>query len=159
YQITVSNGESVSLPNGTTSYSWFLSPGYRYTFTIRAVDPSGNRSGSATTSATVPLDRTAPTAPALSVTGTGATHVALNWTASVDDGPYAVRYTLYVDGAPTDVGSVTSYAVDGLAPGSTHTFTVTARDFAGNASPSSNSVTATTAAADGNDTTPPTTPG
>jgi hypothetical protein len=159
YQISVSNGESVSLPNGTTTHSWFLAAGQRYTFTIRAIDPSGNRSGAASASATIPLDRTAPTAPALSVAGTGATHVSLSWTAAVDDGPYAVTYTLYADGAPTDVGSVTSYSVDGLAPGTTHTFRVVARDFAGNVSPSSTTVTATTAAADANDTTPPTTPG
>ena len=44
YQITVSNGESTTLPNGTTTHSWFLAAGYRYTFTIRAIDPSGNRS-------------------------------------------------------------------------------------------------------------------
>ncbi len=158
YQITVSNGESRSLPNGTTTTSWFLVAGQRYTFTIRAIDPSGNRSGSASTSATIPLDRTAPTAPVLSVAGTGATHVSLNWTASVEDGPYAVKYTLYVDGAPVDVGSVTSYAVDGLSPQTTHTFKVVARDFAQNVSPPSNTVTATTAAADPNDTTPPTMP-
>jgi hypothetical protein len=63
YQLTVSNGESVSLPTGTTSYSWFLVGGHSYTFTIRAIDPSGNRSGSASKSATLPLDQTAPTAP------------------------------------------------------------------------------------------------
>ena len=159
YQITVSNGESISLPNGTTTHSWFLVAGNRYTFTIRAIDPSGNRSGSASTSATLPLDRTAPTAPTLSVAGTGATHVSLNWTASVEDGPYAVKYTLYVDGAPIDVGTVTSYAVDGLSPQTTHTFRVEARDFWQNVSPSSNTVTATTSAADPNDTTPPSTPG
>jgi chitodextrinase len=159
YQITVSNGESVTLPNGTTTHSWFLVPGHRYTFTIRAVDPSGNRSGSASASATLPLDRTAPTAPVLSVAGTGATYVSLNWTASAEDGPYAVRYTLYVDGAPTDVGTVTSYAVNELSPETTHTFRVEGRDFAQNVSPSSNVVTASTAAADPSDTTPPTTPG
>ena len=159
YQITVSNGENRSLPNGTTTTSWFLVAGQRYTFTIRAIDPSGNRSGSASTSATIPLDRTAPTTPTLSVAGTGATHVSLNWTESVEDGPYAVKYTLYVDGAPIDVGSVTSYAVDGLSPQTTHTFRVVARDFAQNVSPSSNTVTATTSAADQPDTTPPSMPG
>jgi hypothetical protein len=160
YQITVSNGESRSLPNGTTTTSWFLVGGHRYTFTIRAIDPSGNRSGSASTSATLPLDRTAPTAPALSVVGTGATHVSLNWTASVEDGPYAVKYTLYVDDAPIDVGTVTSYAVDELSPETTHTFRVEARDFPQqNVSPSSNTETATTSAVDPNDTEPPTIPG
>jgi hypothetical protein len=159
YQITVSNGESISLPNGTTTHSWFLTPGHSYTFTIRAIDPSGNRSGSATTSATLPQDRTAPATPALSLTGTGATHVSLSWTASTDDGPYAVRYTLYVDDAPIDVGTATAYAVDGLAPQTTHRFRVEARDFAQNVSPPSNTVTATTAAVDPNDTTAPTSPG
>ena len=159
YEIRVSNGENRTLPNGTTTTSWFLVAGERYTFTIRAIDPSGNRSGSASTSATIPLDRTAPTTPALSVTGTGATHVALNWTASTEDGPYAVKYTLFVDGSPIDVGSVTSYAVDGLSPGTSHTFRVVARDFAQNVSPSSNTVTATTSAPDEPDTTPPSMPG
>jgi hypothetical protein len=159
YQITVSNGESISLPNGTTTHSWFLVAGHRYTFTIRAIDPSGNRSRSASTSATLPLDRTAPTAPALSVAGTGARHVSLSWTASVEDGPYPVKYTLYVDGAPIDVGTATSYAVDELSPQTTHTFSVEARDFWQNVSPSSNAVTATTSAVDSNDTTPPTMPG
>jgi chitinase len=158
YQITVSNGESTSLPNGTTTHSWFLVAGHRYTFTIRAVDPSGNRSPSASTSATLPLDRAAPTAPVLSVTGTGATHVALNWSASVEDGPYAVKYTVYVDGSPVDVGSVTSYAVNGLSPQTIHSFEVVARDFAQNVSAPSNRVTATTAALDPNDTTPPAMP-
>ena len=159
YQITVSNGESISLPNGTTTHSWFLVAGHRYTFTIRAIDPSGNRSGSASTSATLPLDRTAPTKPVLSVAGTGATHVSLSWTASVEDGPYPVKCTLYVDGAPIDVGTVTSYAVDQLSPQTPHTFRVEARDFWQNVSPSSDTVTATTSAVDPNDTTPPTMPG
>jgi hypothetical protein len=159
YQITVSNGESTSLPNGTTTHSWFLVAGHRYTFTIRAIDPSGNRSGSASTSVTLPQDRTAPTRPELSVTGRGATHVALNWTASVEDGPYAVKYTLYVDGAPIDVGSVTSYAVDELSPGTTHTFSVVARDFWQNASQPSETLTATTLAPQQPDTTAPTMPG
>src|SRR4029078_5410795 len=107
----------------------------------------------------LPQDRTAPTTPTLSLAGTGATHVSLSWTAAVEDGPYPRKYTLYVDGAPIDVGSVTSYAVDGLAPQTTHTFRVAARDFAQNVSPPSNTVTATTAAVDPNDTTAPTTPG
>jgi hypothetical protein len=159
YELTASDGESLSLPGDATSHSFFLVAGHRYTFTIRAVDPSGNRSRSASTSATLPLDRTAPTTPALSVAGTGATHVALSWTASVDDGPYAVKYTLYVDGAPLDVGSVTSYAVNELTPETTHTFTVVARDYWQNASAPSNAVTATTSAAAAEDTTPPSPPG
>jgi chitodextrinase len=159
YQITVSNGENRSLPNGTTTTSWFLVAGQRYTFTIRAIDPSGNRSGSASTSATIPLDRTPPSTPALRVTGTGATHVALSWNASTEDGPYQVKYTLYVDGAPIDVGSVTSFAVDELSPQTTHTFRVVARDFAQNVSPSSNTETATTSAPQQPDTTAPTPPG
>jgi chitodextrinase len=159
YQITVSNGESTSLPDGTTTYSWFLVAGHRYTFTIRAIDPSGNRSGSASASATLPSDRTAPTAPVLSVAGTGATHVSLSWTAAVEDGPYPVRYTLYADGTPIDVGGVTAYTVDGLSPQTTHSFRVEARDFWQNVSPPSNTETATTGAADTNDTTPPTMPG
>jgi hypothetical protein len=159
YQLTVSNGDGVTLPDGTTTHTFFVVPGQRYTYTIRAIDPSGNRSNPASTSATQPPDRTAPSTPVLSLAGTGATHVSLSWTTAVDDGPYAARYTLYVDEAPIDVDTATAYAVDGLSPETTHTFRLVARDFAQNVSPSSNTVTATTSAVNPDDTTPPTPPG
>jgi chitodextrinase len=160
YVLSASTGESVTLPGSTTSYTWHsgLLAGYGYTFTIRAVDPSGNTSRSVSVSTVLPADRTPPTASTLSVTGTGSTHVSLAWTPALDDGPY-VTYTLDVSGTEVPIGPSTSYTVTGLAPATTYTITVRARDNWDNLSPPSNAVTVKTLATDPADTTPPTAPG
>ncbi|WP_051731649.1 glycosyl hydrolase family 8 [Kitasatospora phosalacinea] len=97
-------------------------------------------------------DTTAPSTPgALTVTATTATTATLSWTASSDDTAVA-SYTAYT-GTATDGASgctqvtATSCTVAGLSPQSAYTFTVKARDAAGNTSAASNSATATTAAA------------
>jgi hypothetical protein len=91
----------------------------------------------------VPADTTPPTTPAgLKTTGTGPDSVALTWGASTDNVGVA-GYRVY-DGtrlAATSTG--TSVNVSGLLAGSSHTFTVTAFDAAGNESGHSNAVTAT----------------
>ncbi|MBE1491895.1 galactose-binding domain-containing protein [Plantactinospora soyae] len=88
-----------------------------------------------------------PTAPGnLTVTGKTTTSVSLSWTASTDNVGvvgYQVRQGTTVAGTPTG----TSYTVTGLGPGTGYSFSVVARDTAGNVSPSSNLVTATTDAA------------
>jgi chitodextrinase len=80
----------------------------------------------------------------------------LSWQASSDN-VGVTGYTVYRDGAQiaTVAGSTTSYSDGGLIPGTTHTYTVTAADGAGNVSPASNQASATTEA----DTTPPSAPG
>jgi chitinase len=105
-------------------------------------------------------DRRPPTAPVLSVTETGTTHVALHWTVSIDDSPF-VFYQVFVNGnASVWAGANTSATVTGLAPATTYVFTVRARDNGINWSASSNAVSATTRpSTKGSDTTPPTTPG
>ncbi|WP_261301617.1 NPCBM/NEW2 domain-containing protein [Paenibacillus andongensis] len=91
------------------------------------------------------IDYTAPTTPtnltASNVTQTG---VQLNWTSSSDD-VGVTGYDIY--SGSTVIGSTTStsYMVSGLAvPGTSYTFTVKAKDAAGNVSPASNSVNVTT---------------
>lgn len=150
---------SVTLPAGTTSYTWRsgLLAGYGYTFTIYAIDPSGNASRSISAHTVLPADRTPPTAPTLNRAGTGPTSVSLSWTPATDDGP-TVTYELVGAGRAINVGSVTAYTVTGLTPGATYTFTVRARDIAQNASASSNAVTVTTPLSNPPDTTPPSTP-
>jgi chitodextrinase len=162
YRIRASNGQTVSVGQATTSYTWSsgLSAGTSYSFTVYAVDAAGNRSGNSNTvTATLPADRNPPTAPVLSVAGMAPSRVSLSWTPSVDDGPY-VFYQVYVDGAARVYvpNGGTSADVTGLAPLTTYIFTVAAGDSWNNRSAPSNAVTVTTPASDPNDTTPPTTP-
>ncbi|XVQ86050.1 discoidin domain-containing protein [Microbispora siamensis] len=89
-------------------------------------------------------DTKAPTAPGnLTVTAKTATSVSLSWSAASDDTGvtgYEVRR------GSTVVATVqgTTHTVTGLSPATAYTFTVAARDAAGNVSPASNSVSVTT---------------
>jgi hypothetical protein len=89
-------------------------------------------------------DTTPPSAPAgLHATATGPTSVSLAWTAATDN----VGVTAYVVSAGgTAVATVTgtSATVTNLSPGTAYTFTVTARDAAGNTSPAGAPLTVTT---------------
>ncbi|MFD0693491.1 NPCBM/NEW2 domain-containing protein [Paenibacillus sp. GCM10027628] len=91
------------------------------------------------------VDYQAPTAPTnLQASNLTQTGVQLNWTASTDDVGIA-GYDVY--SGSTIIGSTnsTSYAVSGLAAqGTSYTFTVKARDAAGNVSPASNAINVTT---------------
>jgi hypothetical protein len=97
------------------------------------------------------VDTTPPTQPQeLKATAVGATQIDLSWSASSDD-VGVTGYTIRRDGAviATTSGTTTSYPDAGLAPESSHTYTVDAFDAAGNHSPQSASATATTASASG----------
>jgi endoglucanase len=121
-----------------------------HSYTVVAVDAAGNVSpASAAVTATTdpaPPDNQAPSAPSnLRATGQTDRTISLSWAASQDN----VGVTSYqiFEGA-TQVGSstTTAFTVTGLAPSSTHTYTATALDAAGNRSAASNPVTATTSA-------------
>ncbi|WP_402467459.1 glycoside hydrolase family 6 protein [Isoptericola aurantiacus] len=89
-------------------------------------------------------DTEAPTAPSgLTATATTSTSVSLSWDASSDDTGVA-GYTVRVDGATAATSATTSATVTGLAPSTTYAVTVTARDAAGNVSPTSAPLSVTT---------------
>ncbi|HEX4788809.1 MAG TPA: cellulose binding domain-containing protein [Actinospica sp.] len=90
-----------------------------------------------------PPDTTAPSTPAgLKVTGTGPGSVSLAWTASTDN-VGVTGYRVYEGTAVTaTTGTSPAVTVGGLLAGSSHTFTVTAFDSAGNESGHSTAVTA-----------------
>jgi chitodextrinase len=161
YRVHQSSGYEATVSQSQTSYTWtsHLEAGYTYSFYVYAVDGSGNKSGNSNTvTVTLPRDTTPPTAPVLSATDVGPTHVSLTWTPSTDDGPF-IWYQVFVsDGTSTFAGSNTSATVLDLDPSTTYVFTVQARDNGINWSPPSNAVTVTTEAPDPNDTTPPTPP-
>jgi hypothetical protein len=134
----------VDPPKTTWTFTRLL-PGTTFNWSVVAVSLTGKRSApSNTVTFTTPPDTTAPTAPELSVAGVWPVRAAVTWTRSTDD-TSQVFYTLLVDGSEHRSGEVGLQFVNvlDLAPQSTHTFTVLAKDRFGNTS-QSNTVTVTT---------------
>src|SRR6266568_4982265 len=102
---------------------------------------------------TPPVDTTLPSSPTgLTGAAAGSTGADLSWSASTDN----VGVTGYIvrrNGVQVATPATTSFADTGLSAATTYSYTVAARDAAGNISPDSASVSITIA-----DTTPPTTP-
>jgi chitodextrinase len=150
----------VTLPRTQTSYTWTgLRPGVQYYFWVEAVDGSGNKSTSDLLVVETLRDTTPPSAPAnLDVETVTASQVSLSWDASTDNSGIIDLYPVSVSpfAGNVIVTGPTSATVVGLAPLTTYTFTVRARDAGWNVSQPSEAVTATTAAS--TDTTPPAAP-
>jgi streptogrisin C len=105
-------------------------------------------------------DTTAPTAPGNArSTGTTANTVSLAWDASTD-AVGVTGYDVYNGSTLATTVAGTSATVSGLTSDTPYTFTVKAKDAAGNVSAASNAVNARTQPGDpGGDVEPPTTPG
>jgi hypothetical protein len=122
-------------------------------YTIRAHDLVGNQSGdSAPAGVDSGADTTPPSAPgSLTATATGPTSVQLSWTASTDNVGVA-GYDIYRGSATTPLvtvgGNITGYVDNTVAASTSYTYTVKAKDAAGN-STSSAAATVTTPAASG----------
>ncbi|MFD4673933.1 discoidin domain-containing protein [Lentzea sp. NPDC058450] len=97
-------------------------------------------------------DNTAPTAPSgLTATGTTSSSVSLQWTAATDN-VGVTGYDVLRNGSVVGTPTGTSFTDSGLASGTAFTYTVKARDAAGNLGPASNAVQATTKPAAPGDT-------
>ena len=146
----VYQGASVIATVTATNYQVTgLSANTNYTFSVRAKDAAGNESASSNqvNVTTLAPDTQAPTAPTnLAASNTTATSTSLSWTASTDNVGVA-SYDVY-QGASV-IGNVagTSFGVTGLSAETTYSFTVRAKDAAGNESAASNTVNVTTLAA------------
>lgn len=89
-------------------------------------------------------DTTAPTAPtALTASGTTTTTTNLSWTAATDN-VGVTGYDVYQGTTLKGSSTTTSFAVTGLTAATAYTFSVKAKDAAGNVSASSNVVNVTT---------------
>ncbi|MEV0402719.1 glycosyl hydrolase family 18 protein [Actinoallomurus sp. NPDC050550] len=89
-------------------------------------------------------DTSPPTTPTgLRVSGTTSSSLSLAWTASTDD-VGVTDYRVYEGSTVVATSTTTSATIGGLAASSSHTYTVTARDAAGNESAKSAPVTGTT---------------
>lgn len=128
------------------NFTWNATDVGNHTLTTVARDAAGNAGTSAAVHVTVqvPPDTTAPTAPG-TLTGTTptTTSVHLAWGAATDN-VGVTGYVIVRDGVELP-GQVTGLSYDdtGLAPGSTHTYSVRALDAAGNKGPAGNEVTLT----------------
>ena len=106
----------------------------------------GCGSSSSTTGNTDPTDTTPPSVPAgLTAAVVDATTITLSWNASSDPGGSGVLdYQVFRDGSQVAAVTATNYTSSGLTPETTYSYTVSARDNAGNVSSRSSSVSATT---------------
>jgi chitodextrinase len=99
-------------------------------------------------------DTTPPSTPTLTATGTTVNSTNLSWTTSTDN-VGVTGYEVYQAGVLIGTTTTaTTFAVTGLTPATSYTFTVKAKDNAGNFSAASNTANVTTLA----DTTAPTAP-
>ena len=143
----------------TTMKDKTVVPSTTYTYAVTAFDAAGNESLlSSAVSATThdPPDTIPPTAPSgLNVTPISATQINLSWQASTDN----IEVQDYIVQRCTGVGCTNLVQIDtvpsgtlayrsiGLTPSTTYTYSVRARDQAGNISPPSTPISATTPAA------------
>jgi chitodextrinase len=163
---TTSNVLETVSQTQTTYTVPYLVPFSSYSFAVYAIDGSGNRSSDSNlVTANTPGDTTPPSAPVLQATALGPSQVQLTWTKSVDNIPnnccsYAfsmnsssLTQNLNAAAAPAGYQSV---VIRHLPPGTFSTFTVTAVDYTGRNSSTSNSANAETWPS--SDTTPPSVP-
>ncbi|MDR1250820.1 MAG: fibronectin type III domain-containing protein [Treponema sp.] len=127
--------QTVSVSAGSSgSYTWNgLAGGVTYTFTVKAVDHSGNKSPGVTVTGT-PLDTTPP-GPVTTLEGIpGDGSVVLTWTDPGDaDLDYIQIECNEIPGPAQGIYPGTgTYTWSGLAKGASYTFTVTTRDTQGN---------------------------
>ncbi|UGS23847.1 reprolysin-like metallopeptidase [Flavobacterium channae] len=94
---------------------------------------------------TTTVDTTAPSTPTLSASGTTQTSTNLSWTASTDN-VGVTGYNVYQGATLLTTVTGTTYNVTGLTASTAYSFTVKAKDAAGNLSASSNTVNVTTLA-------------
>ena len=124
--------------NVSTYLNTGLLSNQKYYYIVRAVNNTGAAAVSNEATATSMVDSKPPTAPQnLLYRGSSQSSVDLAWTASTDD--VAVdRYDVFVNGVKMYTTSNTYVTVAGLKPDQLYTFTVKARDAAGNLSAPSN---------------------
>jgi chitinase len=160
YVVQCSNGHSMTVAGSQTTATFSSGFDYNrtYSFRVYAVSSSGDWSGASNTVTATLLNDTTPAAkPVVSSTGTGPTHVDLAWSYP-DDDP-SPCFDIYVNDQLWH-GQVqgTTKRIVFLSPDTTYTFTVRARDSAGNWSDMSSPLVVTTPTADPNDHEPPTMP-
>ncbi|WNM31526.1 carbohydrate binding domain-containing protein [Streptomyces sp. Li-HN-5-11] len=134
-QLSVSFTTGASQTSATIYVHGWYAQGTYYADDISLDGPGGGGGGG---------DTQAPTAPTgLTSTGKTSSSVSLKWNAATDN-VGVTAYDIYSGSSQVLSVSGTSTTVGGLSPGTGYTFTVKARDAAGNVSAASNAVSVTT---------------
>jgi fibronectin type 3 domain-containing protein len=126
-----------------------LTAGTVYHYRVRSTDAAGNQSVSGdftftTASSPPPPDTSPPTAPTgLSAVAVAATQVNLTWTGSTDD-VGVTGYGILRGGTQIGTATATAFTDTTASAGTAYSYTVTARDAAGNVSAPSTPATVTT---------------
>ncbi|MFD6422030.1 cellulose binding domain-containing protein, partial [Streptomyces sp. NPDC060198] len=143
----------------TTSYTdTGLTASTAYSYTVKAKDAAGNISSASsalsvtTSAASGGTDTTAPTAPTgLTSTAKTSSSVSLSWTASTDN-VAVTGYDIFRAGVKVGSSTTTSYTDTGLTASTAYSYTVKAKDAAGNISSASSALSVTTSAGGGTGT-------
>lgn len=131
--------QAVTIPNSSTTTGRIMVKGSNHIFfDVNNANITVN-AGSGT------VDTTAPTAPSLAASGTTSTTTNLSWSGATDN-VAVTGYDVYQGSSLIGSTASTSYTVTSLTPSTTYSFSVRAKDAAGNVSSSSNSVSVTTLA-------------
>jgi glucose/arabinose dehydrogenase/PKD repeat protein/chitodextrinase len=146
------NGTQVADITATSYSDTGLNDATTYSYSVRAYDAAGNTSAASNTATATTFDTTPPSVPAnLAAQAVSSTQVNLSWSASSDNAG-VTGYKIFRDGTLLTTIPGTSYQDTGRSPGTTYSYTVLARDAAGNESAQTPAATATTPAPD---TSPP----
>lgn len=134
--------QAVTIPNVSTTTGRLMVKGSNHIFfDVNNANISVN-AGSGTP------DTIAPTAPTLAASGTTSTSTNLSWSGATDN-VGVTGYDVYQGASLIGSTASTTLTVTSLTPSTTYSFSVKAKDAAGNASSSSNIVNVTTLAGGG----------
>ena len=140
---------NIGTVTGTSAQITGLSASTAYTFSVRARDAAGNISGASNTvniTTSASPDTQAPSNPTnLVASNVAETTADLSWSASTDN-VAVTGYDVYQGAANIGTVTGTSAQISGLTASTSYTFSVRARDAAGNVSGASNTVNVTTSA-------------
>jgi chitodextrinase len=151
YQI-FRNGSSTPIAavgaSPTTYSDTGLTAATTYSYTIKAVDASGNTSDPSSAASATTLDTTAPTPPtSVTATAISETRIDLSWSGA-NDNVGVTGYRIFRNGGTNPIATVgaspTTYSDTGLSAGTTYSYTIKAVDAAGNVSTASSAASATT---------------
>lgn len=145
YQGTTRLGEDLTQP---FTYVWANVPAGSYSLTAKATDNAGASTTSAAVTITVlpPADGVSPTTPLnLAATASSSNTIGLTWSASTDN-VAVTGYDIYRGGSLAGSSATASFTDTGLTPATSYSYTIKARDAAGNVSVASAAAATTTPA-------------